>query len=163
MEFFMKLPRNKRESALFMAIVSIISVNIIAPLITCFELGFHLSVWFYVLRVIPFIWISVIILVIGTYQPAKWLTSRIVSEGDSFRAFLCANTVASVFCMSIFLTIIGTWIGNRTISWDPLRHFFYKWPRNFTISLIVEAFIAQPFARAILFTLHRYQDAKVAV
>lgn len=162
MDFFMKLPRNKREMALFMAIVSVISVNIIAPLITFFELGFHFSVWLNVLRVIPFIWMSVIILVLVTYQPAKWLTSKIVSEGDSFRAFLCANTVASVFCMSLFLTVIGTWIGSRSVSWDPLRLFFYKWPRNFTISLVVEAFIAQPFARAILFKLHQQQEEKVA-
>lgn len=42
MEFFMKLPRSRREFALFMAIILIISVNIIVPLITCFEMGFHL-------------------------------------------------------------------------------------------------------------------------
>ena len=45
MDFHMKLPRNKKEFALFMAVISIISVNIIAPLITCFEAGFRLSVW----------------------------------------------------------------------------------------------------------------------
>lgn len=46
MEFYMKLPRNKKEFALFMAIISIISVNIIAPLITCFEVGtFSLDIW----------------------------------------------------------------------------------------------------------------------
>jgi hypothetical protein len=45
MEFHMKLPRNKKEFALFMAVISIISVNIIAPLITCFEMGFHLYIW----------------------------------------------------------------------------------------------------------------------
>lgn len=42
MKFYMNLPRNKKEFALFMAVVSIISVNIIAPLITCFEIGFHM-------------------------------------------------------------------------------------------------------------------------
>ena len=36
MDFYMKLPRNKKEFALFMGVISIISVNIIAPLITCF-------------------------------------------------------------------------------------------------------------------------------
>jgi hypothetical protein len=41
MDFHMKLPRRKREFVLFMAIISVVSVNIIAPLITCFELGFH--------------------------------------------------------------------------------------------------------------------------
>lgn len=71
MEFYMKLPRNRKEFALFMAVISIISVNIIAPLITCFEVGFHLYVWADVLKVIPFIWLSVIALVFITYKPAE--------------------------------------------------------------------------------------------
>lgn len=41
MNFYTKLLRNKKEFALFMGIVSIISVNIIAPLITCFEAVFY--------------------------------------------------------------------------------------------------------------------------
>lgn len=84
MEFYMKLPRNKKEFTLFLAVISIISVNIIAPLITCFEIGFHMYVWADVIKVIPFIWISVIALVLITYKPAEWLTSRIVEEEDSF-------------------------------------------------------------------------------
>ena len=55
MEFYMKLPRTKKEFGLFMAIISIISVNIIAPLITCFEAVFHLYVWQDVLTVFPII------------------------------------------------------------------------------------------------------------
>ncbi|MGN0674547.1 MAG: hypothetical protein ACI4KG_02250, partial [Oscillospiraceae bacterium] len=70
MEFYMKLPRNKKEFAIFIAIVSVISVNIIAPLITCFEIGFSLEVWKASLSVIPFIWLSVIALVLLTYIPA---------------------------------------------------------------------------------------------
>ena len=38
MEFYMKLPRTKKEFVLFMGIVSIISVNIIAPLMPFFVL-----------------------------------------------------------------------------------------------------------------------------
>ncbi|HCW03392.1 MAG TPA: hypothetical protein DGK91_01955, partial [Clostridium sp.] len=60
MDFYMKLPRNKKEFALFLLIISVISVNIIAPLITCFEVGFHLYVWADVMKVLPFIWLSVI-------------------------------------------------------------------------------------------------------
>ena len=160
MDFFMRLPRNKKEMVLFMAVVSVISVNILAPLITCFEFGFHLAVWKQTMRVIPFIWLSVVTLVVVTFKPAEWLTSKIVRNGDSFRAVICANILASVFCMSIFLTVIGTWIGSGSVSWDPIRLFFYKWPRNFSISFAVEALIAQPLARCVLFRLHRYQDAK---
>lgn len=39
-EFYMRLPRDGYETILFMGIVSIISVNIIAPLISMLETGF---------------------------------------------------------------------------------------------------------------------------
>lgn len=60
MDFYMKLPRNKKETAIFILIISIISVNIIAPLITCFEIGFSMQVWLNTFKVMPFIWVSVV-------------------------------------------------------------------------------------------------------
>lgn len=160
MEFHMKLPRNKKEFALFMAVISIISVNIIAPLITCFEMGFHLYIWADTLKVIPFIWVAVIALVLITYKPAEWLTARIVKEGDSFGSHIVINILCTVFLMSIFLTVIGTWIGIRYISMEPIRMFFYKWPRNAAISFFVEACIAQPIARLVMLKIHQYKDLK---
>lgn len=156
----MKLPRNKKEFALFMAVISIISVNIIAPLITCFEAGFHLYIWADALKVIPFIWLSVIALVLITYKPAEWLTAKIVSHDDSFNSHIVVNILCTVFMMSIFLTVIGTWIGSRSVSMEPIRMFFYKWPRNFSISFAVELLIAQPVARFVILKLHTVTDAK---
>lgn len=163
MEFYMKLPRNKKEFALFIAIISILSVNIIAPLITCFEFGFHLYVWADVLQVIPFLWISVVVLVLITYKPAEWLTSKIAKEGDSFSSHIVINILCTVFLMSVFLTVIGTWIGSRQISWEPIRLFFYKWPRNFAISFAVETSVAQPIARTVILKLHQSKDRKQKV
>ena len=160
MEFFMKLPRNKKEFALFMAVVSILSVNIIAPLITCFDMGFQLSVWASALQVIPFIWMSVIALVLLTYKPAEWMTGRILKKEDSFNAHMIVNILCTVFLMSIFLTVIGTWIGSRQVTMEPIFQFFYKWPRNFAISFAVESLIAQPIARFVMFKLHQRQDTK---
>ena len=80
MEFYNKLPRNKKEFALFLFIISVISVNIIEPLITCFEVGFHMYVWIDVLKVIPFIWFAVVALVLITHKPAEWLTNKIVKK-----------------------------------------------------------------------------------
>ncbi len=162
MEFFMKLPRNKKEFALFMGIISIISVNIIAPLITCFEMGFKMAVWKNVLTVIPFIWLSVIAIVLITYKPAEWLTGKIVSKDDSFNSHIIINILCTVFMMSIILTITGTWIGTRHISLEPFRTFFFKWPRNFSISFAVELLVAQPIARLAMLKLHQYQDSKNA-
>ncbi len=155
----MKLPRNKKEFALFMGIISIISVNIIAPLITCFEAGFHLYVYQDVLTVLPFIWLSVIVIVLLTYVPAEKLTAKIVSEEDSFNAHIIINILCTVFMMSILLTVIGTWIGTRSVTWEPIRMFFYKWPRNFAISLFVEMRIAQPIARLVIYRLHLCSDS----
>ena len=82
MEFYMKLPRNKKEMTIFIAIISVISVCIIAPLITCFEIGFNITVWGEAMRVVPFIWISVIIVVLLTHKPADWLTGKIIKKED---------------------------------------------------------------------------------
>jgi hypothetical protein len=159
----MKLPRNTKEFPLFIAVISILSVNIIAPLITCFEFGFHLSVWVDVLQVIPFIWLSVIALVLLTFKPAECLTRKIIDSGDSFNAHIVVNILCTVFLMSIFLTVIGTWIGSRQISIEPVRLFFHKWPRNFAISFAVEALFAQPIARFVMLKLHQAKDAKDAI
>lgn len=162
MRFSMKLPRNKKEFSLFIAVVSILSVNILAPLITCFELGFSLHVWADTLQVIPWIWLSVIALVLLTYKPAEWMTAHILEKDDSFGAHIVVNILCTVFLMSIFLTVIGTWIGSRSLTMEPIRLFFYKWPRNFALSFAVEACIAQPIARAILFKWHQRQDKQAA-
>ncbi|WP_416325903.1 hypothetical protein [[Eubacterium] hominis] len=154
MEFYMKLPRNKKEFAIFMGVLSIISVNIIAPIITCFEAGFHLYVWADVMSVLPFIWMSVIVIVLLTYLPAEKMTTMIVSKEDSFRSQIIINILCTVLLMSIFLTVIGTWIGTRSITLEPITMFFYKWPRNFAISFFVELCIAQPIARFIILKIH---------
>ncbi|MFZ7130873.1 MAG: hypothetical protein ACOWWR_00770 [Eubacteriales bacterium] len=161
MDFYMKLPRNKKEFAFFLAVISIISVNIIAPLITCFEMGFHLYIWSDTLTVIPFIWIAVIVLVLITYKPAEWLTSKIVKEGDNFGSYIVINILFTVFLMSIFLTVIGTWIGTRNISMEPICMFFYRWPRNFAISFFVECCIAQPIARLVMLKMHHYVESRI--
>lgn len=160
MDFYIKLPRNKKEFTLFMAVISIISVNIIAPLITCFEVGFHMSVWADAIKVIPFIWICVIALVLITYKPAEWLTARIVAAEDSFNSHIIINILCTVFLMSIFLTVIGTWIGNRQVNMVPIHMFFYKWPRNFAISFAIELCVAQPIARAVMSKMHQIKDLK---
>ncbi len=155
MEFHMKLPRNLKEMILFVFIISIISVNIIAPLITCFELGFSVDVWRQSLATMPFIWITVIVMVILTHKPASWMTNWIIHEDDSFGANITINILCNVFLMSIFMTVIGTWIGARQINMDAIRLFFFKWPRNFSISLLIELIIAQPIARLAISKLHK--------
>ncbi|CDI57635.1 hypothetical protein WCV21_00120 [Lactobacillus helveticus] len=52
------------------------------------------------------------------------------------------------------MTIIGTWIGQRQISFAPFYTYFNNWLRNFGIAFAVEALIAQPIARKVLLFKH---------
>lgn len=117
-----------------------------------------MAVWMDVLCVLPFIWLAVVVFVLITHKPAGWLTDRILEKEDSFNAHIIVNILCNVLMMSVALTVIGTWIGTRQITMEPIYHFFYKWPRNFTIAFGVEALIAQPIARFVLLKLHQHQD-----
>ncbi|WP_296880164.1 hypothetical protein [Thomasclavelia sp.] len=52
------------------------------------------------------------------------------------------------------MTVIGAWIGTRSTTLEPIQMFFYKWPRNFAISLFVEMCLAQPIARFTMLRLY---------
>jgi hypothetical protein len=160
-KFHNNLPRNTKEFMLFMGVVSIISVNIIAPLITFSELGFSPEIYIATLKILPLLWICVIPTVLITKKPATHLTNKVAKQGDSFSSTIMINTLFSVFCMSIVLTIVGTWIGTHHVSLEPFEQFFMKWPRNFGIAFAVEALIAQPIARFVMYELHRRKKSLV--
>lgn len=155
MEFQQRLPQSLKETVLFMAIISILSVNIIAPVITGLEIGFSMAHWSAVLAQIPLLWVFVVALVLITQKPAGKLANAILTnQQNSFKVTMIINTLCQVFLMSLFLTVIGTWVGTQSITADPFIHFFEKWPRNFTIAFIVEGFIAQPIARSVMAVYH---------
>lgn len=157
-KFHTHLPRNTQESIFFMLIVSVISVNIIAPLISFSEIGFSAEVYFHTLQILPFIWCAVIPTVLITQKPTSILVSKIMKDGDSFSSAMVINALINVFLMSIILTIVGSWIGEGSISAEPIQHFLMKWPRNFAIAFAVELLIAQPIARHIISKIHTKKD-----
>ena len=156
----MRLPRSRKEFVLFMMVISIISVNIIAPTITCMEVGFTFENYLHTLQVIPVVWVAVIACVLITYRPAGFLTLKITAQGDSFRSCITINILCTVFLMSIILTIVGAWIGNWAVTMEPIEMFIYRWPRNFGIALGVELLIAQPIAREVMNRFHIWKDSK---
>lgn len=158
--FHLNLPRNKREFGVFLLIVSLISVNIIPVIITGLEVGFSLTTWAMVLRILPLLWVTVIATVLATMKPAEALARRLIHEADSYRAHLIANLLCSVLLMSVILTVVGTWIGVGHFTMAPLQHFGALWPRNFTIALIIEALVAQPVARFVMSRYHQRVDAR---
>ena len=156
-----RLPQNGKEFALFIEIISILSVNIIAPLIMGFEFGFSKKVYFDTLQVIPFIWICVILFVTLVSNPiVNKLIQKFIEPNDGFNARILFTILFSVTILSILLTVIGSWIGMREISLEPIQTFFYNWPRNFFIAFWVEVLIAQPIARFIMKKIHASQARK---
>lgn len=155
MKFQQRLPQSFKETLLFIAVISIISVNIIAPIITGFEIGFSFDHWAQLIHKIPVLWVFIVALVFLTQKPAQFLAGKFLrDQQNSFEATMLVNTICNVFLMSVCMTIIGTWVGSGAISMDPIVHFFIKWPRNFTIAFIIEAFVAQPIARTVMSWIH---------
>ena len=158
-----RLPQNGREFVLFLAIISILSVNIIAPIIMGFELGFRKDVYLETLQVLPIIWVCVVLLVVFVANPiVNKLVSKFVEPTDGFNTRVLFTILFSVTILSMLLTIIGPWIGMGKISMAPFETFFYVWPRNFFIAFWVEVLIAQPIARMAMKRLHESQSKKLA-
>ena len=113
------------------------------------------------LNIIPFIWIVVIALVAITHKPTELLAKKIITTNSEFEAHMIINTLITVFMMSMVLTVLGTWIGTRTISLEPFHRFIDIWPRNFMISFLVESIVAQPIARKTMEVYHIRIESKV--
>ncbi|WP_026583466.1 hypothetical protein [Bacillus sp. J33] len=153
-----RLPQNAKEGILFLLIISIISVNTIAPIIMGMERGFSKDNYIETLTIIPFMWIIVVLLVrlvagplVGRVMP------KFVGQTDGFNARVLLNTLLNVTVLSILLTIIGTWVGTKQISLEPFQNFFHSWFRNFGVAFWIELLIAQPIARFTMKKIHAKQ------
>ncbi|RUL51296.1 hypothetical protein [Lysinibacillus antri] len=142
-----RLPQNAKEGILFMLIISLISVNMIAPTIIFLERGFSLDVYVDTLKILPIMWIIVMILVRFVAGPLVGkVMPNFVGKTDGFNARVLLNIVLNVTCLSILLTIIGTWVGMKQITLEPIENFLRVWPRNFGVAFWIELLIAQPIA-----------------
>lgn len=68
----------------------------------------------------------------------------------------------NVTILSLTLTVIGTWVGNREISTDIFTRFFPVWFRNFGIAFWIEVLVAQPIARFFMVKIHENKARKIA-
>src|SRR5690606_29147951 len=143
-----RLPQNAKEGILFLLIVSIISVNTVAPMIMGMERGFTKENYIETLKIIPFMWVIVVLLVRLVAGPLVGkIMPKLVGQTDGFNARVLLTIFLNVTILSILLTIIGTWVGTRQISLEPFQNFFHSWFRNFGIAFWIELLIAQPIAR----------------
>ncbi|WP_155590922.1 hypothetical protein [Lysinibacillus cavernae] len=156
-----RLPQNAKEGLLFLLIISIISVNTISPIIVGLERGFNKEVYLETLKIIPIMWIIVIILVRGVAGPVVGKVMPLfVGQTDGFNARVLLNTLLNVTVLSFCLSIIGTWVGTKHISLAPFENFLHIWPRNFAVAFWIELLLAQPIARFAMKKLHQKQDLK---
>lgn len=160
--FHTHLPRNSKESIAFMLVIAVISVNTIPVVIGGLTSGFTLAMWTGLLEMMPALLVAVVAVVLLTMKPAQLLTSRLVRPGDSFRAHMILHALCSVLLISLVMTVVGTWIGTRQISTEPLEQFAHLWPRNCTIAFLIEALLAQPLARQVMRLRHQRVDARAA-
>lgn len=153
-----RLPRNAKEGILFLLIISIISVNTIAPIIVGLELGFSKEVYLDTLKIIPFMWVIVVLLVKLVAGPvAGKVMPKLAGPTDGFNARILLDTLLNVTVLSMLLSIIGTWVGTKEVSLAPLRNYLHIWPRNFGIAFWIELLVAQPIARLAMKLLHARQ------
>ncbi|EPE60895.1 putative membrane protein [Exiguobacterium sp. S17] len=158
-----RLPQNPKEGILFMLIISILSVNTIAPIIVGMERGFSVAHYVDTLKIIPFAWIALIVLIRFIVKPlAGILFNRLAGQTDGFNARILLNIVLNVSMISFVMTIIGPWIGMGEINFGTLEHFFPTWFRNFGIAFWVELLFAQPIARAVMKSIHTRKRLKTA-
>ncbi|MGW5088142.1 hypothetical protein [Streptomyces coelicoflavus] len=161
--FHTHLPRNPKESVAFMLVIAVISVNTIPVVIGGLTSGFTLAMWTGLLQMMPALLVAVVAVVLLTMKPAQLLTSRLVRPSDSFRAHMILHALCSVLLISLVMTVVGTWIGARQISTEPLEQFAHLWPRNCTIAFLIEALLAQPVARQVMRLHHRRVDARATL
>ncbi|GGG05755.1 hypothetical protein GCM10010913_29470 [Paenibacillus aceti] len=88
-----RLPQSPKEGLIFMLIISIISVNTIAPIIMGLQFGFSKGNYLETLKVIPIMWIIVIILVRFVAGPLVGrVMPKFVGQTDGFNARVLLNT-----------------------------------------------------------------------
>jgi len=156
-----RLPQNAKEGILFLLIVSIISVNTIGPIIMGLERGFSIENYFETLKILPVMWIIVVLLVRLVAGPLVGkVIPKFVGQTDGFNARVLLNIILNVTVLSILLTIIGTWVGTRQISIEPFQNFFHSWFRNFGVAFWIELLIAQPTARFAMKKIHARQSSQ---
>ncbi|CAG7639284.1 hypothetical protein ACFQI7_08565 [Paenibacillus allorhizosphaerae] len=131
------------------------------PIIMGLERGFSKEVYLDSLKVIPLMWLIVILSVRLIAGPIVGkLMPKFVGQTDGFNARILLNTVLNVTVLSLWLSIIGTWVGTNQISVEPFENFLHIWPRNFGVAFWIELLIAQPIARFAMKKLHARQASK---
>lgn len=81
------------------------------------ERGFSKEVYLDTLKIIPFMWVVVVLLVRLVSGPVVGkVMPKFMGQTDGFNARILLNTLLNVTVLSNLLSIIGTWFGMKQIS-----------------------------------------------
>lgn len=111
-----------------------------------------------VVRTLPLVWVVAVICLACTRYPVTHLKKFLSSSHDSYNAQITVNIVSNVIFMSMIMTVLGTWVGQRQIDLSIFERYLTLWPRNFGIAFAMQSLIAQPTARFVTRTIHRRID-----
>ena len=154
-----RLPHNNKENLLYGGVICLITVIIMLILNICSVFGkFDLDILACVLKLTPIIWLVAMLIemfIVG--KIAEKLVDKFSSDKDGFNAKILFNILFCVTGMSAVMTIVGSFIGNGQISWEPFITFPSHWPRNFFVAFWCEILLAQPIARMLMKHIHKKQ------
>ncbi len=103
-----RLPQNAKEGILFLLIVSVISVNTIAPIIVGLERGFNIAVYTETLKIIPIMWVIVILLVRAVCGSLSWKNNACYNRPN--RWVQCTRAIGYIItCNGIVYFFINHW------------------------------------------------------
>lgn len=156
-----RLPRNGKEGLLYGTIISTLTVFFMTTYSAIyFAGGFNGDVALTALKMLPIIWIIVMIIEPAIFgRIAEALTAKFTKPEDSFNAKILFRILFTVLGMSAAMTLIGDIVGNGFHS-ELGSNWLHSWPRNFIIVLAAESLVIQPIARFVMVKLHDAQDRK---
>ena len=159
-----RLPRNGKEGLLYGTIISTLTVFFMTTYSAIYFAGdFNGEVAFTILKMLPIIWIIVMIIepvIFG--RIAEALTAKFTKPEDSFNSKILFRILFTVLGMSAAMTLIGDVVCNGFHS-ELFSNWLHNWPRNFVIVLAAESLVIQPIARFAMVKLHDSQDEKAQI
>lgn len=151
-----RLPHTPKEGLLYGTIICSLTVIAMSTISTLLNTNsIDLQTLLRIGKIIPIIWLIAMVIepvIIG--RLAEKVVALLTHPSDSFYAKIVLRIFFTVLGMSFIMTCLGETLFNG-LHITTLQHALTIWPRNFMIVLVLESFIIQPIARAVMVQIHK--------
>lgn len=151
-----RLPHTPKEGLLYGTIICSLTVIAMSTISTLLNTNsIDLQTLLRIGKIIPIIWLIAMVIepvIIG--RLAEKVVALLTHPSDSFYAKIVLRIFFTVLGMSFIMTCLGETLFNG-LHTATLQHALTIWPRNFMIVLVLESFIIQPIARAVMVQIHK--------